>query len=122
MVAYAQTMLTRFPIRPLLHLIVLLLTASLSGLVDAAVYRQHGYSVFGLPRSAADFSHLDYVNPEAPTGGTPRVMGSGTFATLNPYTLKATSPIATGTFYRYGIRGLNEPLMVGSGIYDPSGD
>ena len=122
MVAYAQTMLTRSPIRPLLLLLVLLLTASLSGLVDAAIYRQHGYSVFGLPRYAEDFSHLDYVNPEAPKGGTLRVMGSGTFDTLNPYTLKGTSPIATGNFYQYGISELNEPLMVGSGIYDPSGD
>src|SRR5690606_38801297 len=49
-------------------------------------------------------------------------MGSGTFDTLNPYTLKGTSPIATGNFYQSGISELNEPLMVGSGIYDPSGD
>ncbi len=49
-------------------------------------------------------------------------MGSGTFDTLNPYTLKGTSPVNTGNFAQYGITELNETLMVGSGIYDPSGD
>ncbi|MFN3579532.1 MAG: extracellular solute-binding protein [Pseudomonas sp.] len=88
----------------------------------AAVYRQHGYSLYGQPHYPADFQHLDYVNPDAPKGGTLRVMGSGTFDTLNPYTLKGTSPINTGNFHQYGINELNETLMVGSGVYDPSGD
>lgn len=105
-----------------LHLATLLLTLALSLTVDAAVYRQHGYAVFDQPKYAKDFSHLDYVNPDAPKRGTLRVMGSGTFDTLNPYTLKGTSPISTGNFYQYGISELNEPLMAGSGIYDPSGD
>ena len=88
----------------------------------ATLYRQHGYSLYGQPRYPENFEHLDYVNPDAPKGGTLRVMGSGTFDTLNPYTLKGTSPINTGDFAQLGISELNEPLMVGSGLYDPSGD
>ncbi|WP_373288212.1 extracellular solute-binding protein [Halopseudomonas pertucinogena] len=106
----------------LLRSLVLLLTLGLPGLAQAAIHHQHGYSVFGQPKYPAQFAHFDYVNPRAPKGGTLRVMGSGTFDTLNPYTLKGTSPIATGNFFQYGISELNEPLMVGSGIYDPSGD
>ncbi|MGH1449157.1 MAG: extracellular solute-binding protein [Pseudomonadaceae bacterium] len=90
--------------------------------VSAGVYRQHGYSLYGQPQYAEDFEHLDYVNPQAPKGGTLRVMGSGTFDTINPYTLKGTSPVNTGNFPHYGITELNEPLMVGTGLYDPSGD
>ncbi|WP_442909129.1 extracellular solute-binding protein [Halopseudomonas sp.] len=90
--------------------------------VSAGVYRQHGYSLYGQPQYAEDFEHLDYVNPQAPKGGTLRVMGSGTFDTVNPYTLKGTSPVNTGNFPHYGITELNEPLMVGTGLYDPSGD
>lgn len=45
--------------------------------VQAAVYKQHGYALYGQPRYTADFEHLDYVNPDAPEGGTLRVMGSG---------------------------------------------
>ncbi|QJD58550.1 ABC transporter substrate-binding protein [Pseudomonas sp. gcc21] len=89
---------------------------------DAAVYKQHGYALYGQPAYPDDFEHLNYVNPHAPKGGTLRVMGSGTFDTLNPYTLKGTSPISTGSFANYGISELNEPLMVGSGVYDPSAD
>src|SRR5690606_6848726 len=60
--------------------------------------------------------------PRAPKGGTLRIMASGTFDTLNPYTLKGTSPSATGNFYQYGVSELNETLMAGTGSYDPSGD
>ena len=115
-------MLIRRPMIPPLHLLAVLLMLSLACAVDAAIHHQHGYAVFGQPKYPKDFSHLDYLNPDAPKGGTLRVMGSGTFDTLNPYTLKGSSPISTGNFYQYGINELNEPLMVGSGIYDPSGD
>ncbi|TKA90300.1 extracellular solute-binding protein [Halopseudomonas bauzanensis] len=109
-------------ILPLKLLYALLLITLLCPAASAAVYKQHGYAVFGQPKYTRDFTHLDYVNPDAPKGGTLRVMGSGIFDTLNPYTLKGTSPISTGNFYQYGISELNEPLMVGNGIYDPSGD
>ena len=49
-------------------------------------------------------------------------MAAGSFDTLNPYTLKGTSPVATANFLQYGVTELNEPLMVGTGQYDPSGD
>ena len=76
----------------------------------ASVVKSHGYAQF------------DWVNPSAPKGGTVRLMAFGTFDTLNPYTLKGTSPIGTADFMSYGVSELNEPLMVGSGNYDPSGD
>ncbi|MBL4835399.1 MAG: ABC transporter substrate-binding protein [Pseudomonas sp.] len=100
-------------------LLALMLTCAVA---SAGVYRQYGYSLYGQPQYAEDFEHLDYVNPEAPKGGTLRVMGTGTFDTVNPYTLKGTSPVNTGNFVHYGITELNEPLMVGTGLYDPSGD
>lgn len=115
-------MLIRHSMTAPLHLLILLLMLTLSTSTSAAIYHQHGYSVFGQPKYPKDFQHLDYVRPDAPKGGTLRIMGSGTFDTLNPYTLKGSSPIITGNFYQYGINELNEPLMVGSGVYDPSGD
>ncbi|MER2104242.1 MAG: extracellular solute-binding protein, partial [Pseudomonas atacamensis] len=45
-----------------------------------------------------------------------------TFDTVNPYTFKGTSPVTTANFLQYGINELNEPLMVGTGQYSPSGD
>lgn len=88
----------------------------------AEVIRSHGYAQFGTLKYPASFSHFDWVNPNAPKGGVLRIMASGTFDTLNPYTLKGTSPSGTGNFLQYGVSELNETLMAGTGIYDPSGD
>ncbi|WP_397452219.1 extracellular solute-binding protein [Pseudomonas sp. NA-150] len=105
-------------IRPLLLVISLVLSFS----ATAAISESHGYAQFGALKYPASFTHFDWVNPEAPKGGTLRIMAFGTFDTLNPYTLKGTSPISTPNFLQYGVNELNEPLMVGTGLYDPSGD
>jgi microcin C transport system substrate-binding protein len=34
---------------------------------------QHGIELYGVPKYPADFKHFDYVNPDAPKGGTFRV-------------------------------------------------
>ena len=101
---------------------ILLLLIMICFDATAGVYRQHAYSLYGQPHYAENFEHLEYVNPNALKGGILRVMGSGTFDTVNPYTLKGTSPVNTGNFAHYGITELNETLMVGTGLYDPSGD
>lgn len=88
----------------------------------ATLSESHGYAQFGALKYPASFTHFDWVNPEAPKGGTLRIMAAGSFDTLNPYTLKGTSPVATANFLQYGVTELNEPLMVGTGQYDPSGD
>ncbi|VTM19992.1 putative solute-binding protein [Pseudomonas aeruginosa] len=103
-----------------LSFLILGLAASLPGF--AAITQSHGYAQFGTLKYPANFQHFDWTNPDAPKGGTLRLMASGSFDTLNPYTLKGTSPIGTGDFLQYGVNELNEPLMVGTGLYDPSGD
>ncbi|NQD79181.1 ABC transporter substrate-binding protein [Pseudomonas sp. CrR14] len=105
--------------RPLLSLIFGLAT-SFPAL--ATLSESHGYAQFGTLKYPASFTHFDWVNPEAPKGGTLRIMAAGSFDTLNPYTFKGTSPVATANFLQYGVTELNEPLMVGTGQYDPSGD
>ncbi|MDQ7987262.1 extracellular solute-binding protein [Pseudomonas sp. G34] len=105
--------------RPLLSLFFGLAT---SFPASATLSESHGYAQFGALKYPASFTHFDWVNPEAPKGGTLRIMAAGSFDTLNPYTLKGTSPVATANFLQYGVTELNEPLMVGTGPYDPSGD
>ena len=105
-------------IRPLL----LSISLALSFPAAAMVSESHGYAQFGTLKYPATFTHFDWVNPQAPKGGTLRAMAFGTFDTLNPYTFKGSSPITTPNFQQYGISELNEPLMVGTGQYSPSGD
>ncbi|WP_167492578.1 extracellular solute-binding protein [Pseudomonas leptonychotis] len=105
--------------RPLLSLFLCL---AISSSAWATLYKSHGYAQFGELKYPASFTHFAWINPEAPKGGTLRMMANGTFDTLNPYTLKGSSPISTANFLQYGVNELNAPLMVGTGAYDPSGD
>lgn len=102
--------------------LVLMLIGLLAQPCFASLIESHGYAQFGTLKYPANFDHFDWVNPDAPKGGTLRVMAFGTFDTLNPYTFKGTSPVSTPNFLQYGVTELNEPLMVGTGQYDPSGD
>lgn len=53
----------------------------------------------GAPKYAADFTHLDYVNPDAPKGGTLRLSALGTFDSLNPYIVKGMAADGLGLAY-----------------------
>lgn len=61
-----------------------LLLASLS--FQALAAPQHALTLYDeAPKYPATFKHFDYVNPDAPKGGTFRVNGSGSFDSLNPF-------------------------------------
>ncbi len=65
--------------------------STFSGTASAAPV--HGLSAFGTLKYKPDFKHFDYVNPQAPKGGTMALMGvSGktTFDSLNPFILPGT--------------------------------
>src|SRR5579871_5544313 len=66
----------------------------------------YGLSLFGDLKYGPDFKHYDYVNPDAPKGGTIRYSAIGTFDTLNPFVVKGV-PAA-------GIGGVFEELMTRS--------
>ncbi len=107
---------------PMRSLISLILGLTMSFPAFATISESHGYAQFGMLKYPASFTHFDWVNPDAPKGGTLRVMAYGTFDTLNPYSFKGSSPSAAPNFLQYGVSEFNEPLMVGTGPYDPSGD
>lgn len=62
------------------------LAAALLALPAAAEEREwhHASSLIGEPKYPEDFAHFDYVNPEAPKGGTVRQGVLGGFDTFNP--------------------------------------
>jgi len=45
----------------------------------------HALAMHGAPKYAPDFQHFDYVNPNAPKGGTLRFGVQGTFDSFNPF-------------------------------------
>ena len=64
------------------------LLVALAGLVTLAEAQDHGIAMHGAPKYDAGFDHLDYVNPDAPKGGTIRLAVQGTFSSLNPFIIK----------------------------------
>lgn len=63
----------------------------------------HGIAMHGAPKYPADFKKFDYVNPNAPKGGTQVTAAIGTFDSLNGFIIPGT-PAA-------GVRMINESLM-----------
>ncbi len=57
----------------------------------------HGYNEYDELKYAADAPHLDYVNPDAPTGGEFSIAVIGTFDSMNPYATGIGSPGALST-------------------------
>jgi microcin C transport system substrate-binding protein len=67
----------------------------------------HGTALVGTPKYPADFKHFEYVNPDAPKGGTVRLASAGTFNTFNPVVEKGDLAGGIGLIY--------ETLMVSAG-------
>ncbi|MCF8482294.1 MAG: extracellular solute-binding protein [Rhodospirillum sp.] len=59
----------------------------------------HGLALYGDPKYPVDFSHFDYVNPDAPKGGDIRLATIGGFDSLNPYIIKGDSAAGLGLTY-----------------------
>lgn len=57
---------------------------------------EHGLSLFGDLKYGPDFTHFDYVEPDAPKGGTLRLAAVDSYDTLNPFTLKGVSAAGAG--------------------------
>lgn len=75
----------------------------LTALPGAAAQAQEGVKVHALtlgdaPKYGPDFKHLDYVNPDAPKGGTVNFGVIGTFDSFNPYIIKGTPAGLGGLF------------------------
>jgi peptide/nickel transport system substrate-binding protein/microcin C transport system substrate-binding protein len=61
----------------------------------------HAYAAYSTPKYPSGFAHFDYVDPQAPKGGT-LVLGNPdrrtSFDKFNPYTVRGNAPAALGLF------------------------
>ena len=61
------------------------------GIDNGETIISHAFSVFSDPMYPPDFTHFDYVNPDAPQGGTLRLSAIGTFDSFNYYGHRGTT-------------------------------
>lgn len=87
-----------------------LFLAGLACTIQAAP--QHALTLYNeAPKYPADFKHFDYVNPNAPKGGTFRQAGFGSFDSFNPFINKGVPADDIGMIYDTLARqSLDEPF------------
>jgi microcin C transport system substrate-binding protein len=79
-------------------LIVLSLSLALLG-AQPKIITTHALALQGMPKYKAGFTHFDYVNPDAPKGGTFRVHTIGTYDNFNRYAQRGDPAVASEGFY-----------------------
>nr|WP_317404803.1 extracellular solute-binding protein [uncultured Helicobacter sp.] len=72
----------------------------------------YALSIYGNPKYPKNFTHFDYVNPNAPKGGTLKGFALGTFDSLNPFIQKGNPAAELGTlvYNTLTIQSLDEPF------------
>lgn len=75
------------------------------------VYKAHAIAMQGEPKYGADFKRFDYVNPNAPKGGTIVSGAVGSFDSLNPFILKGQTAAGVGALFEtLLVPSLDEPF------------
>jgi microcin C transport system substrate-binding protein len=95
--------------------LAILLALPICAWSEPAVHTAHGLTLFGELKYGPEVTHFDYVNPDAPKGGTYRMGLSSTFDNLNPFIIAGTAPILTLPALVYEtlmVRSADEPASV----------
>ncbi len=74
----------------------------------------HAFAAYGPPKYPADFTHFEYVNPDAPKGGTLNLRNPdrrSSFDKFNPYTTRGAAPAGVSMFMiePLAIQSMDEP-------------
>ena len=67
--------------------------------ISVSAEPMHAIAMHGKPKYDADFTHFDYVNPDAPKGGILKQASFGSFDTFNPFTIKGNSAPGIGLVF-----------------------
>jgi microcin C transport system substrate-binding protein len=79
---------------------------------ETAVTVSHALAMHGQPKYGPDFTHFDYVNPQAPRGGMIRLADDGTFDSFNPFIPKGNPAIGATYFESLLESSADEPFTM----------
>jgi len=94
-------------------LILSFLLSLLGAFCCSAVFAEHAFSLYDTPKYPVNFTHFDYVNPDAPKGGTLYLANpdrGNSFDKFNPFSLKgvAAAGVANLMFETLAINSSDE--------------
>jgi len=69
----------------------------------------HGLAIIGDLKYPSDFTHFDYVDPDAPKGGHVRLWYNGSYDNLNPFILKGRQAIGSNPL---GVMSVGKPALL----------
>ncbi len=99
-----------------IFLCAVVFSAALPQTTTAEVVHSHAISVFGDVKYPYNFRHFDYVNPDAPRGGTIVLPAIGTFDNMNPYILKGRSASETNLLFDTLMANANDETATSYGL------
>lgn len=83
----------------------------LSARAQEATTVSHAITTFGdPPKYPADFTHLDYVNPDAPKGGEISQWAFGGFDSVNPYSVQGRAAALASAPYEAILTGTSDEI------------
>lgn len=84
--------------------------------VAGAVEPKHGVAMHGDVKYPPDFTHFEYVNPDAPKGGSMTYSAIGTFDSLHPFILRGQSAAGLGLLFETLTRRSNDEAFTEYGL------
>jgi microcin C transport system substrate-binding protein len=87
--------------------LILLTLFSLNSQAQTITIKRQHFAIIGEPKYAAGFHHFDYVNPQAPKGGTLTNATIGTFDNFNRYALRGNPGTYRGAL-RHAVHHLDD--------------
>jgi microcin C transport system substrate-binding protein len=80
------------------------------------VTRSHGLTLGDTLKYGPGFRHLEFVDPDAPKGGTLRLAGFGGFDSFNPFIIKGEPPDSIGLLFEGLTVSVNDDMLSQYGL------
>ena len=94
--------------------VCILLNANMSGAVE--IIESRAISMRGEPKYPASFTHFDYVNPDAPKGGTLTMYTIGTYDSFHRYAQRGNAAAGSADLYDTLLVASNDEVEVYYGL------
>ena len=96
--------------------LIITITVIFSSFCKAEINISHAIAMHGQPKYELEFSHLEYVNPNAPKGGKVIFSSTGSYNSFNPFILKGTAAAGIGNLYETLTTGSKDEAFTEYGL------